>query len=391
MDELDEYGAFNTRYEGAGRLVYLPGPSIPIYFEVRQLADGRLLVGCVSTDDVIRENPHAIDGHLLTGEPFTTTWGLGITEIHRSEGHISKAHYLANMTRVHYTKELESNDHSIDFALHNFIPGPNSDISANRFSLSIRDHSFEIVPVGNYGEQAKRLLRYGGNFRTGWIKTAFHDESREHRISWTDLDEVVSGLINSISLAVGTLVSSPQRITYDPKGDRNDVEHYSSDAKPFSKFIPVQGWDTSVKDTVYAWFGAARPIPFEARELGVWIRQHLDACATEMYLETRALAAATLLDVMAGRYSTMWSLQLPHQISFKVKLTRLLRDIGISLQATHLNSIINARNSLVHAGKFVTSESDNTFSEYKNFVRLGRSILLRLIGYPSTLHEAIEG
>jgi hypothetical protein len=121
MDELDVYGAFNTRYEGAGQLQYLPGPSIPIYFEVRQLTDGRLLVGCVSAGETIREKPHAIDGHLLTGEPFTTMWGAKITEINRSGGKLSKAHYLANMTRVHYTEDLESDNHSIKFALHNFL------------------------------------------------------------------------------------------------------------------------------------------------------------------------------------------------------------------------------------------------------------------------------
>jgi hypothetical protein len=197
-------------------------------------------------------------------------------------------------------------------------------------------------------------------------------------------------MINAISLAVGTLVTCPQRITFDPNGKTNDVEHYSSDAKPFSAFIPTQQWDTPVRETIDAWFTAARPIQFEAKEIAVWIRQHLDACATELYLETRALSAATLLDVVAGRYSTMWSSQLPHEIKFKKKLTRLLRDIGIPLSKTRLSHIIMARNSLVHAGKFVTSEQDSTYSEYKNLVRLGRSILLRLVGFPSTLHETIE-
>jgi hypothetical protein len=110
-------------------------------------------------------------------------WGRGIREIHRSsEGKISKAHYVATMTRVKYTKDVESRNHSIQYALHNFVPGPNSIIIDNKFDLVIRGHSFSIVPVDNYGDQTSRLMRYGGNFRTSWIKTQFTDASEEHRV-----------------------------------------------------------------------------------------------------------------------------------------------------------------------------------------------------------------
>src|SRR5215213_2254778 len=111
MDELEDYGNFNTRYEGVGRIVYLPGEPVPVYFEARQLADGRLLIACVSTGEVIRDNPHAIDGNLLSGESFSTMWGMGIKEIYRSDGNISKAHYIANMTRVRYTQVIQPDTH----------------------------------------------------------------------------------------------------------------------------------------------------------------------------------------------------------------------------------------------------------------------------------------
>ena len=85
------------------------------------------------------------------------------------------------------------------------------------------------------------------------------------------------------------------------------------------------------------------------------------SCASELYLETRALAAATLLDVIAGRYCSVWTTKLPKYISFKDKLTSLLQAIGIVLPETQMNSIIEARNSLVHAGKFVTTEADTEY------------------------------
>ena len=390
MDELDDYGNFNTRYEGVGRIEYLPGEPVHAYFEARQLADGRLLIACVSTGEVIRDNPHAIDGNLLSGEPFSTIWGMGIKEIYRSDGNISKAHYIANMTRVRYTQDLQPDDHSIQVALHNFIPGANTEVSNNSLNFQLQGYNLAISPVGNYSQQSERLLRYGGSLRTSWVKVQLTDDQGDRPIRQTNIKDVVTDMLNPISLALGTLVTCPQAITLDAKGNRNDVEHYSFHTIPFSKFICTQGWDAPVKETVEAWFSPTRPRLLGDEELAVCIRQHLDACSTELYLETRALAAATLLDVLAGRYATNWSPQLqPHSIPFRRKLKRLLSDLSIGISDRHLDAIIKARNSLVHSGSFVTSEHDKTYSEYQNLMLLGRSILLRLIGFPSMLHEAI--
>jgi hypothetical protein len=216
------------------------------------------------------------------------------------------------------------------------------------------------------------------------------EDQGEYRASEISPSTAVMEMVTPISLALGSLVTCPQTITFDAKGNRNDVEHYTSDAKGFSTFIPSHGWDSPVKETVEAWFSVTEPLlPFE--ELAVWIRQHLDACSIEMYLETRALSAATLLDVLAGRYSTIWAPQSrPQDIAFRTKLKRLLADLDITIRNKHLDAIIKARNSLVHSGKFVASENDQTYSQYQNLLLLGRSMLLRLAGFQSTLHEAIQ-
>jgi hypothetical protein len=392
MDELDNYGSFNTRYEGVGQIVYLAMEPVRVYFEVRQLADGRLLIGCVSMGEPIRDDPVMIDGHLLSGEPFSTMWGRRIKETYRSEGNINKAHYVANMTRVRYTRDLQPDDRSIQFALHNFIPRTHSDVPNDSWSFQLRGYNLTISPVGNYRQQADRLLRYGGNLRTAWVMVQLTDAQGNQRIRRADVENVVTEMLTPISLALGTLVTCPQVITFDAEGNRNDVEHYSSDAVPFSSFIPTQGWDSPVKETAEAWFSTTSSRLLDSEELAVRIRQHLDACSTEVYLETRALVAATLLDVLAGRYATIWAPQARlDNITFRRKLTRLLADLGIGIGDSHLDTIIKARNSLVHSGGFVTSERDKTYSEYRNLMLLGRSILLRLVGFPNTLHEAIEG
>jgi len=384
MDELDDYGSFNTRYEGIGRLVYIPGEDIHVYFEARQLADGRLVVACVSTGKPISDGPVRIDGHLLSGEPFSTIWTQSIKEIYRSEGNISKAHYVAKAIRVRYTHDVQPDDRSIQLALHNFIPGRNSDVSNNSLGVHLQDYTLTIAPVGNYGQQAKQLLRHGGNLRTSWVTTQVTDIVGKPRTTTSDIQKTVTEMLTPISLALGTLVTCPQIITLDASGDRNDVEHYSCPASEFSDFICAQEWDSPVKDTAEAWFSNSQKL-ISSEELTVNIHQHLDACSTKVYLETRAMVAATLLDVLAGRYATTWAPQ--KQVIFRERLSRLLGDLGIVLRAGHLNAVITARNSLVHEGGFVTSDRDKTYSQYQNLMLLGRSILLRLAGVSSRLYE----
>jgi hypothetical protein len=284
MDELDEYGAFNTRYEGVGELQYMPGLAVPVYFDVRQLVDGRLLVGCVSTGGPIQEGPVAISGRLLSGEPFDTIWGRRITEMHRPDSDVAKVHYVANMTRVRYTKDAQPDNHSVRFALHNFIPGPNSDVSANKFTFKIGNREFIISPVGNYCDQANRLLRRGGNIRTSWARTELRDESGTVHLGLHGLDEVTSEMLDALSLAVETLITCPQRITFDSKEERNDVEHYSSEAKAFSTFIPSRGWDTPIEAKLEAWSSAPKPLSC----FGPRRTRHMDS-ATSRRLRDRHL------------------------------------------------------------------------------------------------------
>lgn len=392
MDELDDYGSFNTRYEGVGQLRYVPGEPVDVAFEARQLFDGRLLIACVSLKEPIPHGAVALDGHLLSEEPFSTMWGRSLTEIYRSERNLQKVHYVANMMRVRYTQDAEPRDRSIQFALHNFIPGPHTDISQNRIEVRLRNRLLTITPVGNYRQQAERLLRFGGNLRTSWVTVELTDAQGNPQVSRANLQEMVTDALIPFSLALGTSVTCPQTITFDSQGNRNDVELYSSSAAPFADFVCVQGWDSPVTDTVEAWFSTKNPCLLSREELGVSIHQHLDACSGHVYSETRALVAATLLDVLAGRYATRWAPHVkPYQLSFKNKLGRLLSDLGIQLKAGRLDAVMKARNSLVHSGQFLTSEGDKAHHEYRDLFLLGRTILLRMVGVPSTLHEAMDG
>ena len=70
------------------------------------------------------------------------------------------------------------------------------------------------------------------------------------------------------------------------------MELYASEAKPFSTFVLAQGWDSPVEEALEAWFSTVKPLNFGPQEMAVWIRQHLNSCSSNMYLETRALSAS---------------------------------------------------------------------------------------------------
>ena len=86
-----------------------------------------------------------------------------------------------------------------------------------------------------------------------------------------------------------------------------------------------------------------------------------------------------------GEWTTIES----HRASER-KLSRLLNGLlKISLEAPRLKAVIQARNSLVHAGRFTSGVSEQFVIEYRNLLLLGRSIL-RLVGVRSMLHDAIQ-
>ena len=289
------------------------------------------------------------------------------------------------MIRVRYTKEVQPDNWSVQFALHNFIPGPNTNISKNEFSVTIKGCELTFSPVGNFKEQSDKLLRVGGNIRTSWIKTKLIDDENNLIMRSGEIQDIVFDMLNPISLSLGTLVTCPQIITFDAEGNRNDVEYYTTKPMEYSSYVPLKGWDSPINDTIMAWFSNSHILKTE--DLRVYIKQHLDSCSTKVFLESKALVAATLLDVIASNYANRYA---PTQKKFKGKLSHLLKKIGIDIDIYRLTTIVKNRNSIVHSGDFVKTESGEEYSKYQDIVRLGRSILLRIVGVPSMLHEAME-
>jgi len=147
--------------------------------------------------------------------------------------------------------------------------------------------------------------------------------------------------------------------------------------------------------------------------LRIYVRQHCDSCSEESFFETRGLSAATLLDVIAGRYAertqtdhlvapeTWQSAVLPllhsgvegstdltpeqreeamqglthgYRRSFKRKLRRLLKDLEVPVKSAILTRAIDSRNRLTHAGHFHSRSAGQHFEEYLRLVLLARCI-----------------
>jgi hypothetical protein len=187
-----------------------------------------------------------------------------------------------------------------------------------------------------------------------------------------------------------------------------------------------RGWFASAADAVHAWLDQPRDAKIARDDLRIYVRQHCDSCSEDAFFETRGLSAATLLDVVAGRYAeqtgtdnfvtpSSWQSQvLPalnnaldasghltteqraeasqnlthlYRRSFKRKLRKLLEDLNVPVKNSTLTKAINSRNALTHAGHFHSRSKDKHFQEYLRLVLLARCILLSAAGVRNDLHQ----
>lgn len=425
MDELDRYGSPVHRYEGVGEVTYADGPPTPVYFDARQIDDGTVIVGCLSTGGFIGDRPTGITGRTVAGDRFWTSGDM--TEVFLRAGGVNKAHYICREMRVSRAPTERTISPRVQFALHNFVFGQGEHAPRSPVSFEVDGLRVSLAAVDDYEPRLARLRRYGGIVHTAWcdVRSA---QGPTHLISLAEAQEFMDRLVNPLSLALGTLVSWHHLTARDYFDQMTDIVHRSSIARPFSNLVVGRGWHVDAAAMVGAWFGADDGRVFPPEQLAIYIRQHLDACAHETFLETRALSAATLLDVMTGRYAQLtgtedavspehWqavvlpglhqalagiprltqdqvgqikaSLEHQYRRSFKRKLKQLLDDLGMTpaINSKRRTAATNARNALVHYGRFHATDRGRQTAEFFNLLLLSRSSLLRLAGFPSDLHQ----
>jgi hypothetical protein len=193
------------------------------------------------------------------------------------------------------------------FALQNFVFGQQDRLPT---APHVRGLRATITPVAEYIARSGRLRRYGGIGQTAWcdITDPAHPQGP---LTPEAAEDLMNELIHPLSLALGTLVSWHECQALDISGSPIEVIHRSKVTRAFSYEVVSMGWQAPVPGVVSAWFAQLDDVQnasasrMSSDELVVRLRHHIDACATDSYMETRALSAATLLDVLAERHAEL--------------------------------------------------------------------------------------
>jgi len=402
---LEPFGPFRSRYYGLGSIsIDEDGRRVRARasFEVRQLTEGRVIVGYLTRRPTDLAEPRTISGPV--SEPGGWIEVGGLTRVQTSvkvPGLCSGACIATNAT---ITKGLGHALRSVTFAFVNFNFG-----WASRTPLAVqaqfRQYHIRLAPIQGYDDAMRRASRTSGIEVTAkctirQVTGAFIRLQTAIRVA----DEISSAL----SLATGTKVAW---IAYE--ADDAVWGHRSSVTKPYSSLLSLLYGSLDVPQMIAAW-ARTRDRPY----LRSMIDYFMDATAAGVYRQTRALTAASLLDAVTDRWAEAhghawivhdhdWNqarpklgkyireaskqLGLPNRLArnvnslrrqpFRHRLERLLA--ALKLGPVDLDTIVAVRNQVVHTGTI--PEGDAGRRAYQLLLALDLSILARLAGYKGVI------
>ncbi len=189
----------------------------------------------------------------------------------------------------------------------------------------------------------------------------------------------------------------------------------------FSNTLLNLGWFLDLRALTEAFFGIEAVEKLE--KLKNFIDYFSDVCARGPFLETKAPAAATLLDALTLMHASdnehdlilceedfqknvlpklkdtiegldlplkikepmKQALQLVHRTSFRSRLLQLSHSLDLGLEKPVQNIVIATRNKLVHDGKFPINKKVSSWTAYQCLLSTDYAILCRLTGYSGPL------
>ena len=424
MDQLDRYGLYEHRYEGIGEVNFAEGNPLPVYFDARQLRGAEIIIGYLTEGRLggsFLVEPRELVGKTTDGRPFRTLGDL-VTVRNRSANGVNQAELFAREIDIGEPVTEGPLYYPVRFALYNFVVGRQFRFRPGDINIEGKVFRAEIVAVDNYVSRAEELKHTHEFAHTAWceVEPLRHVDGAFPLAAAADFVDVIA---DALSLASGTLVTWHNLVVRDWTGKEAQIVHRAAVSKRFSSLLVSRDWSISPRETINAWFKPRDETTFSREELRLYVRQHCEATQDQPFLETRGLSAATLLDVMAGRYAELtnaessidpvvWkkkvfpklrealdrsdltvqqkgtvieSIRHQYRTMFGVRLAKLLGDLELSIDPLVLRATLNSRNKLVHAGHFYQTDSSKHISEYFRLLLLGRCVLLAAVGVENDL------
>lgn len=389
-----EYGKVIRTYRGKGKLRRTNGDEFPCYITIQQIETGLIYITCkfapkVAQDaatiqfimDSSRQDVELIYGKTRDGMDFETRGKLFIAH--------SKVTVFANRPatitlltqEANLWKENKCHSKCYRFSVVNFEftgnhpakriiqDGPKQ---VERFyrnlELKIPWGMVLIDPVPHYDDVIRRINAQKGVSVTCEV-VAKPSASMEPAEVTSKLDE----LCLLLSLARGTKINWINAEVYTDGGHFHQVILKNSLTWPFSHLAMI---DARNPEDTPLFIEKAYPAYLAFRNnynLDVAIDLYLDAKRGTAYLETRALAAVALLDILGKLY------QGSKNGTYLERMKKLVTSLKLQVAEPELKKVKNTRNSLVHDGRFKKSEPAT--KQYFRLISIVDQVFLKLLNY----------
>lgn len=431
--QLAEYGIPAFRYQGSGEVTIIAeSRAFPssVEFEIRQTAEGAIVAHCSGRDDNLG-----------------ISWQLGgrktfVGSVSRPKGHIELEGELLVVHQVLsseqsldlqflapkavYRRDISRPAASARFALVNFTfegqpaaPWAPISFDVNGLSLTIS----RIQP--GYDERVKQISFQGGLAQTAWLEIR---PLEGLPFSIEEVEKFVDRLLTPTSLALGTKVGWLYHEAFDRRGRLIQRVHHPPIIRGFSNTVVSYGWTSTVADVVLAWWDKVSTQDLDEGRFAVLVDHYHDAGARGTFMESKALSAATLLDVLASQHAVEagseyiipdaeWktvfernvkaavkavladrpnvtkdqcnevadNITGAHRRSFRKRLRALLEKVQFGgekkAKEALINDLITVRNVVVHEGRFHSAQRSDWTTEYHLLLAACRYILLKLAGH----------
>jgi hypothetical protein len=277
--------------------------------------------------------------------------------------------------------------------------------------LQDSSHTYSLSPIVEHKQIARQLMHSSQVAVTSVCKVVRRDFMP---LKPLEAGEALGRLCPGISFATGNKVAWIAARTANARVHRSHV------VKGYSPWIYALDWLLPIEGVVGALLNCSEVDYFAAM-----IDAFIDAVGAGPFLETRTLAAASVLDALTGHYAAscgltyyvdqpIWeglrpdlkaaiktvceaagisepldsSVEGLRRRTFRQLLKKLLDDH--SLPVDRISEVIKIRNAIVHDGMFPADLRDHG-EAYKLMIWTTMTALARLLGYQGNLPEYITG
>ena len=421
-------------YQGEGVLI-LDGPEeTDCVFTCAQTPNGEIRVACACDLSSVPEfswpriRVSGFHGQTEDGKTLVAGGVFAVTDL-TIELETDPRRFEVEFLVSEVTVSQEPGEHvakSLSFLCINFgFLGTTQSPSGLALPVVAGGHKVVIYPVPQHKKAMDRLRARGGEEVTCTIKIEVDEE-----FDAAQALDLIRNVCLLLSLAGGTHVTW---VAYDVCSEENVrycTVHRDSPTKPYTA-MPLLNTRfgehvTKLVNSCYDRFVDVMQ-PYSLDEA---IGAFVDARGSS-FLETRGLAAVSLLDVLSGRWARLHDkvyIVAPRRFkrvrselkcgieqlvretipefdkeqakamathtgslnrySLRTVLTAMFEDLGMECSSGELSSFTKSRNSLVHQGTYRTG---SPVGEYRAILSLLDRVLLRLIGYPGCYIDWRDG